>query len=95
MIPVRRVAETLGADVVWNEGLNQAEIYWDDQRIEIPINKDYILVNGKKVSMDTVNIIEYSRTYVPLRYVFQSMGYQVSWRYENRQHIIEINSPDA
>ncbi len=93
MLPVRRVAETLGADVTWNESRNQAEIYWDDQRIEIPIGKNYIVVNGKKITMDTVNMIEHKRTYVPLRFVFQSMGYRVSWYMEGQQHFIHINTP--
>ena len=95
MLPVRRVAETLGADVTWNQSKYQAEIYWDDQRIEIPINKDYIVVNGKTVYMDTVNMLEYNRTYVPLRYVFQSMGYLVSWQMDEGQHIIHIDTPQS
>jgi g-D-glutamyl-meso-diaminopimelate peptidase len=92
MLPVRRVAETLGADVTWNDSRNQAEIYWDDQRIEIPIGKNYIVINGKTILMDTVNMIEHKRTYVPLRYVFQGMGYRVSWYMEGRQHLIQIDT---
>jgi g-D-glutamyl-meso-diaminopimelate peptidase len=95
MLPVRRVAETLGADVTWNQSLYQAEIYWDDQRIEIPINKDYIVVNGKTIMMDTVNMMHFNRTYVPLRFVFQSMGYRVSWYLEAGQHLINIDTPQS
>ncbi len=93
MLPVRRVAETLGADVDWNQKLYRAEIYWDDQCIEIPINRDYIYINGKRIEMDTINLLEHNRTYVPLRYVFQGMGYEVSWKWENRRHNIRIDSP--
>ncbi len=92
MLPVRRVAEFLGATVDWNQGLYQAEIYWDDQSIKIPIDKDYIIVNGSRVQMDTDNILRYNRTYVPLRFVFQSMGYRVSWEMISGQHIIQIDS---
>jgi hypothetical protein len=95
MLPVRRVAEFLGANVTWNQSLYQAEITWDDQKIEIPINKAYIVVNGKKITMDTTNMLEYNRTYVPLRYVFQGMGYRVSWTMEGGQHLIQIDSPQS
>ncbi len=83
LIPVRFVAESMGADVDWDNESRTAIIERDDIAILVPIGSDTISVteNGvtEYVTMDTEAIISESRTYVPIRFVAESLGAWVSW----------------
>ena len=83
LIPVRFVAESMGADVDWDNEARTAIIERDGITILVPIGSDTISVteNGvtEYVTMDTEAIISESRTYVPIRFVAESLGAWVSW----------------
>ncbi len=83
LIPVRFVAETMGADVSWNQETQTAKIEQDGITINVPIGSDTITVtedgNSSTVQMDTEAIISESRTYVPIRFVAESLGAWVSY----------------
>ncbi len=44
--------------------------------------------------MDTEAVIINGRTYVPLRFVSEALGYKVDYRYERGYHRIDITSPE-
>lgn len=83
LIPVRFVAEELGADVSWNNEEQIAIIEQNGIRIDVPIGSNSITVteNGaaRNVQMDTMAILSEDRTYVPIRYVAESLGAWVSY----------------
>ena len=84
LIPVRFVAEELGAEVTWNNRTHTAFIKKDGVTIEIPIGKTTLKVtnaNGKteNVEMDTKAVLENGRTLVPIRFVAEAMGSYVSY----------------
>lgn len=83
LIPVRFVAETMGADVSWNQETQTAIIEQNGITIMVPIGSDMITVtqNGSTstVKMDTTAIISEERTYVPIRYVAESLGAWVGY----------------
>jgi len=78
LIPVRFVAETMGADVSWDAANNTAVIEKDGTTIRVPIGNDTISVTKDgtttSVKMDTAAVNKYDRTYVPIRYVAESLG---------------------
>jgi len=80
LIPVRFVAETMGANVSWVTANDTAVIEQNGINVKVPIGSDTISVtkNGAttSVKMDTMAINKYDRTYVPIRYVAESLG---SW----------------
>ena len=51
----------------------------DAKIIEIFIGRDYALVDGKAVALDSAAFIENSRTYLPLRFVAEDLGASVYW----------------
>ena len=83
LIPVRFVAETMGAAVSWNQETKTAVIEQNGITVAVPIGSDTILVteNGgtTTVKMDTAAIIREERTYVPIRYVAEALGAWVSY----------------
>ena len=83
LIPVRFVAETMGADVSWNQETQTAVIEQNGITVSVPIGSDTITIaqNGgtRTVKMDTAAIIREERTYVPIRYVAEALGAWVSY----------------
>lgn len=84
LIPVRFVAEQLGATVTWDSTLRAAVISKDGTTMTIPIgSKDMSVVSGSKkstVTMDTEAVlINHSRTMVPIRFVATALGAWVSY----------------
>lgn len=83
LIPVRFVAEALGADVSWNAEFQGAEIKKDGITIQLPIGSQDMTVikNGETeiVKLDTEAIKANGRTLVPIRAVAETLGAWVSY----------------
>ncbi len=91
MIPLRIIATSIGATVDWKEGKQQAEIIYGDIFVEVPLGTTWYRVNGKRVYMDTKSVIEDGRIYIPLRFVFDAMGYKVDYVWTGEYHLINMN----
>ena len=79
MLPVRFVAEAFGATVAWDGATSTATIKSDSVEIQITIGKASAIVNGKTVFLDVPAFIENGRTYMPVRFVAESLGATVAW----------------
>jgi len=83
LIPVRFVAETMGADVSWNQEAQTAVIEQNGITIMVPIGSNTITItkdgSTSTVKMDTAAIIREERTYVPIRYVAESLDAWVGY----------------
>ncbi|MBB6732798.1 stalk domain-containing protein [Cohnella zeiphila] len=79
LVPVRFVAETMGAKVGWVAKTATVPIEKDGQKIELTIGKNQAKVNGVDVSFDTKAIVNGGRTFVPLRFVSEVLGAAVTW----------------
>lgn len=79
MIPLRVVSTALGAEVKWDHKTFTAWITKDDIEIKLPTNSASVEVNGEGLLMDTRSRLEGGVTYVPLRFVAQTLGGTVSW----------------
>ena len=80
MLPIRFVAENLGAKVEWDEkNPNYVLITKGDIKIEITLGIDIMKVNGKDVKLDSVAFAENDRTYLPVRFVSENLNAIVEW----------------
>lgn len=84
MLPIRFIAEALGASVRWNERERKVLVVRDDIEIEIYIDSDKAVVNGETVKLDSAAFIENGRTYLPLRFVSENLGAEVEWNGKDR-----------
>ncbi|MCD9023480.1 copper amine oxidase N-terminal domain-containing protein [Cohnella silvisoli] len=79
LVPVRFVAQSLGAQVGWESKTQAVPITRDAQSITLKINENVVQVDGKAVTLDTKAILSGGRTFVPLRFVSEVLGATVKW----------------
>ena len=106
-VPFRVTLETFGCTVDWNNDTRTALAEKDGILVEVPIGQDHILVNGRKVPIDTPSLIRENRTYLPIRAVLEAFGAYVTWDGEARLvsattglpllrvHFMEVGQGDA
>jgi len=81
MYPFRECLEEMGATVMWDEYNKIAIGKYNGITIEFPIGKSEYYINGEKYSMDTAAYIDTAlgRTYIPIRYAAEGLGFSVDW----------------
>lgn len=93
MLPARFVAESLGADVLWNGDKELVTIKGkhlktsEDITILIYIGSDIAYVNGKEIKLDSAAFVENDRTYTPVRFISEELGASVQW-IESEQKVV-------
>ena len=85
ILPIRYVAEPLGADVSWDAIEKRVTISMGSDVIMLWINNNTANVNGINVLIDPDNlnvkpiILPPGRTMLPLRFIAENLGCQVGW----------------
>ncbi len=79
LVPVRGFFEKIGVTVDWNSGDKVVIVKDDSQEIMLEVGNSAVLNNGAVEYLDCSVISKDSRTYIPLRYVSESFGYNVQW----------------
>ena len=88
LVPLRFVSESLGAEVIWEDGWNHCSINKEGKQIKITFNSADIEVDGKTVTYDApVQVVE-GRTMVPIRFISEELGYHVHWNAPNKMVVI-------
>jgi len=92
MYPFRECLENFGAIVLWDAVSNSAIGKLNGITIEFPIGKNEYFVNGIRHEMDTATYIDKSigRTYIPIRYAAEGLGFTVDWIPGNDENVISI-----
>lgn len=94
LVPVRVIAEGLGADVDWNEAARTATITRGNQQLTLTLNSTQAQLNGKQVKLDTAPVISRQRMLLPLRFVGESLGVTVGWDNSSRT-VIANETPEV
>ena len=79
LLPLRAVAEALGAEVNWDSTNRIVTAIRDGTTIILPLGSTTVTVNGQAVTIDVPATIVGGRTLVPLRFVAESFGIDVNW----------------
>jgi len=88
MVPMRAIFEALGATISWDAATQTATGIKGDTEIKLSIGSTSPTVNGEVVSIDQPGVIVDGRTLVPLRFIGESLGVNVSWEDSSRTVII-------
>ena len=88
MLPIRFIAEALGAAVDWNDTEKKVTIKSDDKEIVIYIGSDTAYVDGVAEKLDVEAFIKDSRTYMPLRFISENLGADVQWIAEENKVVV-------
>ena len=80
MVPVRVLAESFGAEVTFDEEAQTVTIVDGDTTIVMTVGSTEYTINGEAAeAMDTAPVIgSDNRTYVPVRFVAEGLGYEVT-----------------
>ena len=89
MIPIRFISENMGADVLWNQELKQVTIKGYNQVVVLTVGSKIVYVNGQRRILDVSPVVKDGRTFVPIRFVSETLGAEVSWESIARKVIIQ------
>ena len=90
MVPLRITMESCGAAVGYDVNKRTAIVITEHDRIEVPIDTNYLYNNNEKITNDTNSVVKNGRTYLPIRAVLESAGYTVEWD-SNSKSVVAYN----
>ncbi|OFW31943.1 MAG: hypothetical protein A2074_04225 [Candidatus Aquicultor primus] len=90
LVPIRKFFEELGAAVVWDSASNLITIDHNGVNIQLAVGDNVAFVNGEPVILDIMPSMKASATFVPLRFVAECLGAQVSWNTNLRTVTVQL-----
>ncbi len=88
LVPFRKIFESLGYTVEWNEENSMVTAKKGDAVMYLQIGNNEITVNDKKVISDTAPELINSTTYIPFRIISEQSNCDVEWNDKDRSVII-------
>lgn len=88
MVPLRYIAEELGAEVGFDDATREVSITLGDKVFKVVIGASTYSINGESFSLDAPAEIVENRTFVPLRVISEAFDMSVTWLESNRMVII-------
>ena len=85
MVPMRKIFEELGAEVEWEDETQAIKATKDDIVIGMQINNSIMSVNDNRIILDVPPQLVNNRTLVPVRGVFEQLGFEAEWDSVARQ----------
>lgn len=79
LVPMRAIFEALGAEIAWDDTLKTVTATKEDIEVSLKIGDTTGYINGKPVVLDTPAKIKSARTVVPVRFIAESLGMDVTW----------------
>jgi hypothetical protein len=95
MVPLRGVLEKMGANVDWVQSSQTVVATKGNLDLELPIGSRTAKVNGKNVSLDVPAMTIGGSTMVPLRFVGEALGADVSWQSSSQTVQIAMEDPST
>lgn len=97
MVPFRFIGEELGAEIDWDGEERKVEYKLGDNILELWIGNNTARINGEEVMLDDDPSIRpfiiNSRTVVPVRFISETLGFEVTWNNETQEITIENGNP--
>lgn len=93
MVPVRIISEVFGADVQYIHDELKVVITLDNKNVSLVIGEKTATVNGEVVELDVPSVETNGRTLVPLRFVSESLGFDVKYVAVTEQILITNDAP--
>ena len=79
MMPVRGLAEAMGADVSYDDATRTVTIATEETTVHMTIGENEMQINGENVALQTAPKIKNSRTILPARDVAEALACDVDW----------------
>jgi len=92
-VPLRTIAETLGAGISWDQKARLIKIQQAGKSIEISPDSSRVMINHKAQVADAQPIFMNGYTMVPLRFVSEALDARVEWDEKSRSISIYKSLP--
>ena len=97
LIPLRGLLEEMGAEISWDGEKSEVTIMAQNKEIKLQIWNRRVYVKDNRYgnimyTLLTYPVIKDSRTFIPLRFVSEQLGYNVEWIAESKT--IKITAPE-
>ncbi len=79
LVPFKAIFEALGLNISWNNYLRIATAYNEEISVSIKLNESFGNINGELIALDVPGQIKNGRTLVPLKFISEAFGNEVSW----------------
>lgn len=82
LLPFREIFNALGVEddsIFWDGSKREVRAITSDKEIKLSIGSNKVYLDDEMIEIDTNAVIYNDRTYIPLRFVAQSMGKVVTW----------------
>ncbi|WP_409228173.1 stalk domain-containing protein [Gudongella sp. SC589] len=90
LVPVRRVLTAFGVDIQWDPSDRSVVATFPNTTMELGIDQSLATVNGQEHILEVPPTIIQDRTFVPVRFVAESLGARVTW--DGNEQIVYIDS---
>lgn len=93
LVPVRFIAESVGANVDWNNKERKVTLYMGNTSVVLKINSHLVQYKDKETTYglsDVAPKIIDERTYIPARLVSNALGIGIEWDNDNR--VVRVDS---
>lgn len=94
LLPLRAAAESLGAEVDWNQSTQTASLSKDGNSINFTLNQHTYTVNNQPKPLDVAPQIVNNRTMIPLRAFAEALGTKVEWNHALQDVSIRTNDQE-
>lgn len=88
MVPMRKIFETLGAQVEYEDSTKLITATAGDKIVKHTVGENVVYVNDEVLEMDVASFETGGRTLVPVRFISNALGAEVLWNEELQ--IVEI-----
>ena len=88
LVPVRYLADALGATTTWDGNTQEVTVSTTIYNIGMTIGSTTLTVDGQAQTMDVAPVINNGRTYLPARDVANALGFSVDWDAANKIVVI-------
>lgn len=79
LLPLRYIAESLGANVMWTDETREIKITLGSNTIIMHLGSDIYTINGIEYKMDVEAKSVSGRTMIPVRYISEALNKSVFW----------------
>lgn len=79
LVPIRKLMESLDANVKWFPENQEINIIKKDQNIQLFVGSNNANINGQKREIDAPAQIINGHTMIPLRFIGQALGKSIEW----------------
>lgn len=85
LVPLRFIAESIGAKVDWNSKQQSITLQLSGKTIILVVNSKYATINGKPIELPTAPIVQNGTTLVPIRFISENFDMDVAYSSVNKQ----------